>query len=77
MIVLNDFILNYLKAPEIKSRLKFEVDLIKPGGKKVSFNCNYINSKENQEGEVRGLDVHQGHNVLVRKPQRQVLCCGW
>ena len=38
------------------SRPDFEVDLIKPGGKTLSFTCNYLDPQENPEGGEEGLD---------------------
>jgi len=44
------------EAPEMMSQPQFEVDLIKPGGKTLSFTCNYINPQENPEGGEEGMD---------------------
>ena len=38
------------------SQPEFEVDLIKPGGKTLSFTCNYLNPQENPEGGEEGMD---------------------
>merc|ERR1719436_1766552 len=39
------------EAPEMLSRPNFEVDLIKPGGKTLSFSCSYIPEDEAGPGE--------------------------
>jgi len=44
------------EAPEMMSQPAFEVDLIKPGGKTLSFTCNYLNPQENPEGGEEGMD---------------------
>merc|ERR1719292_124634 len=38
------------EAPEMLSRPNFEVDLIKKGGKTLSFSCSYVGPEEEQEG---------------------------
>jgi len=46
------------EAPEMLSRPNFEVDLIKKGGKTLSFSCSYVGPEEEQEGgkQEEGLD---------------------
>jgi len=46
------------EAPEMLSRPNFEVDLIKKGGKTLSFSCSYVNPEENPEAgaQEEGLD---------------------
>jgi len=46
------------EAPEMLSRPNFEVDLIKKGGKTLSFSCSYVSPEESQEGgaQEEGLD---------------------
>merc|ERR1719464_828040 len=45
------------EAPEMLSRPNFEVDLIKPGGKTLSFTCSYVYPEANAEAEQEeGLD---------------------
>jgi len=46
------------EAPEMLSRPNFEVDLIKPGGKTISFTCSYVNPEETGEeaNQEEGLD---------------------
>jgi len=46
------------EAPEMLSRPNFEVDLIKPGGKTLSFTCSYVNPEEAGEeaNQEEGLD---------------------
>merc|ERR1719273_1934603 len=45
------------EAPEMLSRPNFEVDLIKPGGKTLSFTCSYVFPEANAEAEQEeGLD---------------------
>jgi len=44
------------EAPEMLSRPNFEVDLIKPGGKTLSFTCSYVHPESNPEGQEEGLD---------------------
>ena len=39
----------FLQAPEMLSRPNFEVDLIKPGGKTLSFTCSYVYPEANPE----------------------------
>merc|ERR1712113_1343652 len=34
------------EAPEMLSKPTFEVDLIKPGGKTLSFTCSYVQEEE-------------------------------
>jgi len=46
------------EAPEMLSRPNFEVDLIKKGGKTLSFSCSFVGPEEGQEGgsQEEGLD---------------------
>merc|ERR1712096_304152 len=45
------------EAPEMLSRPNFEVDLIKTGGKTLSFTCSYVSPEENpEETQEEGLD---------------------
>merc|ERR1712115_657632 len=45
------------EAPEMLSRPNFEVDLIKAGGKTLSFTCSYVYPEANPEpGQEEGLD---------------------
>merc|ERR1719323_1511771 len=45
------------EAPEMLSKPNFEVDLIKPGGKTLSFTCSYVYPENNPEaGQEEGLD---------------------
>merc|ERR1719273_2454217 len=45
------------EAPEMLSRPNFEVDLIKPGGKTLSFTCSYVYPEANAEpDQEEGLD---------------------
>lgn len=45
------------EAPEMLSRPNFEVDLIKAGGKTLSFTCSYVYPEANSEAEeAEGLD---------------------
>jgi len=46
------------EAPEMLSRPNFEVDLIKPGGKTLSFSCSYVDPAEAGEeaNQEEGLD---------------------
>merc|ERR1719348_2925724 len=45
------------EAPEMLSRPNFEVDLIKSGGKTLSFSCSYVGPEENAEGgQDEGID---------------------
>jgi len=48
----------FFQAPEMLSRPNFEVDLIKPGGKTISFTCSYVNPEETGEeaNQEEGLD---------------------
>jgi len=39
------------EAPEMLSKPTFEVDLIKPGGKTLSFTCSYVQDEEHPEGQ--------------------------
>merc|ERR1712107_696919 len=39
------------EAPEMLSEPTFEVDLIKPGGKTLSFTCSYVQEEEHPEGQ--------------------------
>ena len=39
------------QAPEMLSKPTFEVDLIKPGGKTLSFTCSYVQEDEHPEGQ--------------------------
>ena len=39
------------QAPEMLSKPTFEVDLIKPGGKTLSFTCSYVQEEEHPEGQ--------------------------
>ena len=39
------------EAPEMKSRPNFEVDIIKPDGKTLSFSCSYIADQEQGGGQ--------------------------
>ena len=39
------------EAPEMLSKPTFEVDLIKPGGKTLSFTCSYTQMEMDPEGE--------------------------
>jgi len=39
------------EAPEMLSKPTFEVDLIKPGGKTLSFTCSYVQEDEHPEGQ--------------------------
>ena len=47
------FIFQYcvFQAPEMLSKPTFEVDLIKPGGKTLSFTCSYVQEDEHPEGQ--------------------------
>ena len=38
------------------SKPSFEVDLIKPGGKTLSFTCNYVHPDQVPEGQEEGMD---------------------
>lgn len=40
-----------LQAPEMLSKPTFEVDLIKPGGKTLSFTCSFVQEEEHPEGQ--------------------------
>ena len=41
------------EAPEMKSKPNFEIDIVKPGGKTLSFSCSYImNEGEMPEGQA-------------------------
>jgi len=46
------------EAPEMLSKPNFEVDLIKPGGKTLSFSCSYVYPENNPEAgqQEEGLD---------------------
>jgi len=45
------------EAPEMLSRPNFEVDLIKKGGKTLSFSCSYAGQEDGQEeSQEEGLD---------------------
>jgi len=45
------------EAPEMLSKPTFEVDLIKSGGKTLSFTCSYVYPESNPEaGQEEGLD---------------------
>jgi len=39
------------EAPEMLSKPTFEVDLIKPGGKTLSFTCSFVEEAEQPEGQ--------------------------
>jgi len=39
------------EAPEMLSKPTFEVDLIKPGGKTLSFTCSFVHEEEHPEGQ--------------------------
>ena len=39
------------QAPEMLSKPTFEVDLIKPGGKTLSFTCSFVHEEEHPEGQ--------------------------
>ena len=41
----------FFQAPEMLSKPTFEVDLIKPGGKTLSFTCSYVQEDEHPEGQ--------------------------
>lgn len=43
------------EAPEMKSRPNFEVDIVKPDGKTLSFSCSYIAEHEDQGQPEEGL----------------------
>ena len=45
------------EAPEMLSRPNFEVDIVKPGGKTLSFSCSYIHPEE-QSGEADAEGTH-------------------
>ncbi len=36
-------------APEMRSKPNFEVDIVKPGGKTLSFTCSYIYEHDGPE----------------------------
>jgi len=45
------------EAPEMLSKPNFEVDLIKSGGKTLSFSCSYVYPEANPEGgQEEGMD---------------------
>merc|ERR1719427_2585378 len=44
------------EAPEMLSKPSFEVDLIKSGGKTLSFTCNYVHPDQAPEGQEEGMD---------------------
>ena len=55
------FLVSYLllpQAPEMLSRPNFEIDLIKPGGKTLSFSCSYI--PEDEAGPGEGQEQEEG-----------------
>lgn len=45
------------EAPEMLSRPNFEVDIVKSGGKTLSFTCSYIHPEEQAEGEEAQEDL--------------------
>lgn len=40
-----------VQAPEMLSKPTFEVDLIKAGGKTLSFTCSFVGEEEHPEGQ--------------------------
>lgn len=44
------------EAPEMKSKPNFEVDIVKPDGKTLSFSCSYILDHEEQATPEEGFD---------------------
>ncbi len=43
------------EAPEMKSKPNFEVDIIKPDGKTLSFSCSYIIEQDEQGSQEEGF----------------------
>ena len=43
------------EAPEMKSKPNFEVDIIKPDGKTLSFSCSYIVEHDEQGSQEEGF----------------------
>ena len=50
-IIFSFVLLFNFQAPEMLSKPTFEVDLIKPGGKTLSFTCSYVQDEEHPEGQ--------------------------
>ena len=45
-----------VQAPEMLSKPTFEVDLIKAGGKTLSFTCSFVGEEEHPEGQEAEAD---------------------
>ena len=43
------------EAPEMKSKPNFEVDIVKPDGKTLSFSCSYILEQDEQGSQEEGF----------------------
>jgi hypothetical protein len=43
------------EAPEMKSKPNFEVDIVKPDGKTLSFSCSYIIEHDEQGSQEEGF----------------------
>jgi len=44
------------EAPEMKSKPNFEIDIVKPSGKTLSFSCSFIVSDAEDGGAQEGMD---------------------
>ena len=48
------------------SKPTFEVDLIKPGGKTLSFTCSYVQEEEHPEGQEAEDEGEETTAILLK-----------
>ena len=51
------------------SKPTFEVDLIKPGGKTLSFTCSYVQEEEHPEGQEAEDEGEETTAIFLRTPK--------